>query len=149
MWNQGCDQLEASIKVYVELWGLLGSCYLHNCSYREAQVITRVCLPEQFCVHLSSPDLQLESLHAIFTRLSTHLKGSSGHSSNVFSQLQTFVACLGILLDKPQTLEPGVTTWNMHDECVDYFYLIVTQLKKTTHKSKGNHQNFQIWKAKG
>lgn len=59
------------------------------------------------------------------------------------------MACLEILSDKPQTLEPGVTTWNMHDESVDYFYLIVIQLKETSHKPKANHQNFQVWKAKG
>lgn len=91
----------------------------------------------------------LSKLHATFSRLSTHLKGSSGHSSNVCSQLQTLMACLEILLDKPQTLEPEVTTWNMHDKCVDYFYLTVIHLKETTHKPKANHQNFQVWKAKG
>lgn len=50
------------------------------------------------------------SLHAPFSRLSTCLKGSSGDSSNVCSQLQIFVACLRILLDKPQVLEPRITT---------------------------------------
>lgn len=140
--------LKHPLKVYMNLWGLLGSCHLHDCSYRGAQAITAVCLPERVCVRLSSPDLQLESLHATFSRLSTRLKGSSGHSSNVCSQLQTLVACLGFFLDKPQTLEPGVTTWNRHDKCVDYFYLIVTHLK-TTRKSKRSNQDFQVWKAKG
>lgn len=40
------------------------------------------------------------------------------------------MACLEILLDKPQTLEPGVAAGNMHDKSFDYSYLVVIQLKK-------------------
>lgn len=59
------------------------------------------------------------------------------------------MACLEILLDKPQTLEPGVTAGNMHDKSVDYFYLVVIQLKKQPAHPKAGHQNFHVWTAKG
>ena len=127
LWSQGCDWLGASIRSSREPLGSPWVLPLAWLFLQRARAMAGVCLPDRVCLRWSSPDLPLEPLRVTLPRLSTPLKGSSGHSSDACSKLRALVAGLGILLVKPQTRE----------------------LEKTTHESKRNPQNFQVWKATG
>lgn len=54
--------LKHPLKVYMNFWGLLGSCDLHDCGplEEEAKAITGISLPQGLHARLSSPDLQSE-----------------------------------------------------------------------------------------
>lgn len=127
---KGGTSFKHPLKVYVNLLGdpwILPPC-VNVLTERPEQLLASASQNCSVSICLHQTCKLSHSLHAPFSRLSTHLKGSSGHSSNVYSQLQIFVACLRILLDKPQVLEPRITTWwSMHDKCVDYFDLIINE----------------------
>lgn len=125
--------------ISVNVWGLLGSSCLHGLSFGKAQAVTCVCLPEEFCVFvLTRPATWVITCY--FLKVSTHFKGSSGRSTNVLFPAANTCSLESFWINHRHL--------SLHDKCVDYLYLIVTELRKTTHKSKGNYQSFQVWKAK-